>query len=355
MKMKRIILAATLFLGLLAPIFGQQFGQGWTPNPQETERFAQTIPVEYQSQVQGQAAADNNADALLYRALAACLEAEGNTGRLKTRGPWKCITAYNQGDVGSCVGHGTAAALSVLNAVEILYRKEPQQFKAMHSADGMYGLAREAANMLGRGDGCTGSGAAKSVRELGTLYAIRYSPEMADDLTSDFPAKARQFGARGVGNLLKQEAAKRKTLSVYRAKSAVEAWSLIGNGYPINVCSNQGFAAKRDSEGIPSGNWSHSMAIIGRRTTNNGRKLFLIWNSWGDNWCSGPYWQDMPFGSFWAEYAVVDKMLRQGDSFAYSELEGFPARSIPDYGSKNYLGFLEIQQKNVMAVLVFCP
>ena len=120
------------------------------------------------------------------------------------------------------------------------------------------------------------------------------------------------------------------------------------NGYPINVCSSQGFAKQRDSEGVcrPSGSWSHSMSIIARRTTNNGRKLFLIWNSWGDNWCSGPYWEDMPFGSFWADYNVVDGMLSRGDSFAYSELDGFPARNLPDYGSKEYLGKLLIETES---------
>ncbi len=340
--LQKLLFATILFLAV--PAFAQ-FGQGWVPNPAETERFVRTIPAVYGDQVQNLVAADNNADALLYRALVPCLEAEGKTNRIKNRGQWKCVTAYDQGNVGSCVGHGTASALSVLNAVEVAYRKEPQEFRAMHSADGMYGLAREAANMLRNSDGCTGSGAARAVSEMGTLYAIQYGN---CDLSVDQPARARQFGRSGVGPALKAEAAKRKTLSVYRARTAAEAWSLIGNGYPINVCSNQGFLKQRDKDGVcrPGGTWSHSMSVVGRRTTDNGRKLFLIWNSWGDDWASGPYREDMPFGSFWADYAVVDKMLRSGDSFAYSELDGFPARSIPDYGSKEYLGLLKIETES---------
>ena len=341
MFQKLLIVFVTLFT---TPCFAQ-FGTGWIPNPKETEAFVRTLPAEYAEQVQNQIVLDDNADALLYRALVPCLEAEGKTNRIKNRGQWKCVTSYNQGNVGSCVGHGTASALSVLNAVEVMFRKEPQVFRGMHSADGMYGLAREAANMLRNGDGCTGSGAAKAVTNLGTLYNIRYD---AADLSVDNPTRCRQYGTRGVGSALKNEASERKVRAVYRAKSAQEAWSLIGNGYPINVCSSQGFSKQRDSEGVcrPSGSWNHSMSIIARRTTSSGRKLFLIWNSWGDNWCSGPYWEDMPFGSFWAEYNVVDGMLSRGDSFAYSELDGFPARNLPDYGSKEYLGKLLIETES---------
>lgn len=343
---QKIILAISFFLGLFfaGQIFGQQFATGWVPNPAETERFVKTIPAVYGDQVKNLVVGDNNADALLYRALVPCLEQEKQTDRIKIRGEWKCVTAYNQGSVGSCVGHGTASALSVLNAVEVWYRREAQRFRAMHSADGMYGLAREAAGMLRGGDGCTGSGAAKAVTQYGTLYNIKYD---AADLTIDQPARCRQYGTQGVGSSLKSEATKRKILSTYRVSSGQEAWSLIGNGYPINVCSNQGFSKQRDKDGAcqPSGNWSHSMSIIARRTTSSGRKLFLIWNSWGDNWCGGPYWQDMPFGSFWADFDVVGRMMSRGDSFAYSELDGFPARSLPDFGSKYYLGKLKIERK----------
>ncbi len=148
------------------------------------------------------------------------------------------------------------------------------------------------------------------------------------------------MGYSGVGNALKAEAVQRKCGSAVRVKSAQEAWSLIGNGYPINVCSGQGFSKQRDSEGVcrPSGGWNHSMAVIGRRTTSDGRKLFLIWNSWGDNWASGPYWQDMPEGSFWIEWKVMDSMLSRGDSFAYGTLDGFRGRDLDGLGTKDYLG-----------------
>lgn len=343
--MKNILqfILGLIVLVVSLPVFGQP--GGWIPNPRETEAFVATIPAVYGNQVADLAADDTNADVLLYRGLALCLEEHGLDDWIKRRGNWKVVNAYNQGNVGSCVGNATAGCLSVLNSFEVHYRKEPQRFTAMHSADAMYGLARQAANMLGnRGDGCTGSGAAKAITEYGTLYCVKYDDA---DLTKNIPSRAREYGSRGVGEGLRKEAEKHKVASVYRVRSGNEAWSLIGSGYPINVCSTQGFTKQRNQEGIcqPSGTWYHSMAVIARRTTSDGRKLFLIWNSWGNNGASGPYWEDMPEGSFWAEFRVVDGMMKSGDCFAYSGLEGFPARTLPDYGSKYYLGKLQYESE----------
>jgi hypothetical protein len=326
----------------------QRFGMGWTPDPKATEEFVKTIPSIYGTQVEELIKLDTNEDALLYRALIPCLEKYGSKNWIITRkqsdghGGTETIPvvkAYHQGEVGSCVGNATAACLSVLNAVEEFNKKEPQEFVAMHSADGMYGLMREAAGMLGRSDGGTGSGAAKAIQTLGTLYCIKYEEA---DLTVNNPARARQYGRTGVGDKLKQEAKPRNVYSVTRVNNAQEAWSLIGNGYPINVCSGQGFSRTRDKDGVckPSGSWSHSMAVVGRKTINGNRKLFLIWNSWGDEWCSGPYVGDMPMGSFWIDYSVLDGMAKRGDSFAYSDLNGFPKRSPIklDFGTWEYLG-----------------
>lgn len=339
-----------LFISILISfsLFGSAFGDdfGWVPNKEETEKFAKQIPVIYSQQVGELIAADDNEDRLLYRGLVPCLEKHGLSGWIKQRGEWKVVRAYNQGNVGSCVGNATAACLSVLNSLEVEILKEPQEFTAMHSADGTYGLCREAAGMLGqRGDGCYGSAAAKSILNLGTLYQLVYE-DAKIDLRQNDPSRAKQYGYSGVGNALLIEAKKHKCMSAVRVQSSKEAWSLIGNGYPINVCSSQGFSNRRDSEGIcqPSGSWNHSMAIIARRTTGDGKKLFLIWNSWGDSWASGPYWQDMPEGSFWVHWDVIDRMLSRGDSFAYGGLEGFRARDLDDLGAKEYLGLLKWQK-----------
>jgi hypothetical protein len=72
------------------------------------------------------------------------------------------------------------------------------------------------------------------------------------------------------------------------------------------------------------------MAITGVRTLPDGKVQFFILNSWGNSAHTGPVSpSDAPVAGFWADAAVVDDMLSQGDSFALSEVTGFPARKVP--------------------------
>jgi hypothetical protein len=51
---------------------------------------------------------------------------------------------------------------------------------------------------------------------------------------------------------------------------------------------------------------------------------FLL-NSWGPDSHSGPRFpEDAPPVGFWADADVVGAMLRQGDSWAFSDAVGFP-------------------------------
>jgi hypothetical protein len=69
------------------------------------------------------------------------------------------------------------------------------------------------------------------------------------------------------------------------------------------------------------------MAIIGVK--KGSRPGFFIQNSWGSDWIRGPRVPaDAPAGGFWADESVVDRMLRQGDSWAFSDAVGFPAREL---------------------------
>jgi hypothetical protein len=64
------------------------------------------------------------------------------------------------------------------------------------------------------------------------------------------------------------------------------------------------------------------MCLSGFRADKN---WFCIDQSWGQNTPSGPTTLGQPDNSFWADWSVVDSMLRQGDSFAISAYDGFPA------------------------------
>lgn len=317
--------------------FGQDTPQqfGWIENQEGCAAFCETIPQAVSDSVTSMIETDKGEDALLYRYVVQCVKTSPTLsarwlkdGRLR---------AYNQGSVGSCTGHGTAAALNCVYAVQCAEAGSPESFEHLLAADALYGLGREAGNMLNyRSDGCCGFMLADAITKMGTLYRKPYSNV---DLTEYDEARCRQYGSKGVGAELKTLAKDHVLAEVVNVKSAREAWALIGNGYPINVCSQQGFTTQRDAEGVcePKGTWAHSMAVIGRRTTENGEKLFLIQNSWGDSSPSGPFWQDQPYGSFFIRESVMDKMLSQGDSFAYSGLGGFEIRSLKTLGTEEFI------------------
>ena len=80
----------------------------------------------------------------------------------------------------------------------------------------------------------------------------------------------------------------------------------------------------RDSDGYarPKGTWNHCMALIGY--VDGTRPGGYIKNSWGPDAHKGPLGPgDPPKGGFWVDASVIDSMLRQGDSWAFSSVDGF--------------------------------
>ena len=64
--------------------------------------------------------------------------------------------------------------------------------------------------------------------------------------------------------------------------------------------------------------------------------LFLVQNSWG-LWNSGPKVHEQPEGSFWIREKDARGMLAQQGSWVFSDVDGFPARDLPNYGTTSYL------------------
>ena len=55
-------------------------------------------------------------------------------------------------------------------------------------------------------------------------------------------------------------------------------------------------------------------------------------NNWGDQAHTGPTFPgDAPVAGFWVDAAVVERMVKQGDSFALSDAVGFPVRKPNDW------------------------
>ncbi len=233
------------------------------------------------------------------------------------------LPARDQKSVGSCVAFATASAIEHLLCVQIAndadeaYRDLAQEV--------IYGGSRvEIGGGRIRGDGSVGAWAAKWVKDYGIVPRGIHGKH---DLRVYEEARCRDYGRRGVPDDLEALAKTHPVKGVANVRSWDECRAALRNGYPVVVCSDQGFAMERDDEGFcnPRGTWYHAMAVIGVR--GGERPGGFLLNSWGPNVHSGPRFpDDAPACGFWVDSNVLDRMLRQGDSWAFSQATGFPLR-----------------------------
>jgi len=234
----------------------------------------------------------------------------------------------NQQSVGCCVGCGWKHSADVCLAVQVASGKA-EEWKPV-SAEVIYGGSRvEVGGGRISGDGSVGQWAARWCQQVGGLVPMEKFDEA--DLSTFSPQRARTFGRSGVPKAI-EDASK---LHPVKGCALVTSWAdvkrAVGQGYPVAVCSDQGFRMERDATGRarPQGTWAHCMCIIGVR--NGANEGGFILNSWGDQAHTGPVWPpDAPVAGFWADAATIDRMVRQGDSFALADAVGFPARKPPD-------------------------
>lgn len=291
---------------------------GWSPNPAAVDQFVATLrrPV---FRVGAVSARDTGAGrvVLLHRAT------ETAFGRFPVR----------QQTIGDCVSQAWALAVDVLAAVEIVIGGEAETVGAVTATEPIYALSRvEVGGGRLDGDGAVGAWAARAVQEFGTLRREKFG---AFDLRKYSGRRAREWGkpGRGLPDRLEPVAREHRVRSVSLVTSYEEARDAIANGYPVPVCSRQGFRERRDGDGFarPRGTWAHAMLFCGVDDDFRRPGLLCV-NSWGRSWISGPIRHGQPDGSFWVDAEVADKMLRrEPDSFSVSGFEGYPVQSLPDF------------------------
>lgn len=301
---------------------------GWIKDPPGYQSYAATLAPadEFWDQLR---ARDDGADRYCYRALRLCLEDAKLDEWLVRDGDWVRIRTYDQGNIGSCVGHADAKRWAYMAALDIYLRLDPEQFVGMGCPEVAYGLGRECCGMLGRGDGCMGYGMAKANTSLGSVAQAVYG---AYDLRRYSVRTCYEFGLRGVPAEIKSVARQHPYSLYLRVDTAEKAWLCAGAGLPFNQCSSLGWDGRRDEDGAirQRGRWSHSMCCgAARRTTRKGRKLILIDQSWHPAWTSGPYWLDQPEGSFYADLDAVGEAVSEGDSFVDLGFCGYNRPPLP--------------------------
>lgn len=256
--------------------------------------------------------------------------AESGEGKLSL--PFKSLLKFDPGfgpaerqETGDCVAHSTRNAVDITRAVEIDIRGEAEAFVARGATEGIYQSRSH------RGQGMTCSGAARYVStEGGILIRRKY-----DDV--DLSSYRVGLGAnkRIPRSVFIDEARKNQVKTISMVTTIEEARDALANGYALSCCSGLGFSSTRDKNGIASrkGGWNHAMAWIACDDTREviDEILFLIQNSWG-KWNSGPKRHGQPDGSFWVREKDARAILNARGSFVFSDVDGFPARELPNYG-----------------------
>ena len=290
---------------------------GYTPNPKGTEAFLRTLVHPTLATAGPNLALDETRDVFLGHAL------------LAVDPTWK----RGAQSIGSCVGHAWAGGCTMLSALDITIRNEPESYGGRVLEASVYGFARvevQGKKNLG-GDGSYGAAAAKACTLFGSLhigqsYDGKVFTESTGRLESD-------WGRHGVPDFLEPHAAQHKVSSAVLVTDFEGAAAAIQNAYPVPVCSGQGFSmTMREGALSPMGRWSHAMLFCGVRFLPE-PALYCL-NSWGN--CYGGSVDDTLPPAFqksggWVSESTCTKMLSGQDSFALSGYSGFAPRKLPDW------------------------
>ena len=223
---------------------------------------------------------------------------------------------------GDCVSHSTRNAVDVTRIHEII-DGEPESWQTRSATEAIYGSRGHG------GQGMSCSVAARFVHQNGGIL-LRKDYGFVD-FTKYNSSTGTRWGRSGVPSAVKEEGKKHQVTTISLVKTVEEARDAIANGYALSVCSGYGFSSRRDKHGIAkrSGGWSHAMAWVACDDSREiyDETLFLVQNSWGV-WNGGPKRFDQPDGSFWIRERDARGMLAGNGAWAFSDVDGFPARKV---------------------------
>lgn len=248
--------------------------------------------------------------------------------------------------IGDCVSWGSGNFVNTTSCVQIFNKlksanllhsdfEDPQRQAIVEeyqetATESIYALSRvEVGGQRGSySDGSTGIWAMKALSLYGTL-SRKYLEKKGLGGKYD-KNRAKDWGAKGLPDALEPDARQHLVKSVSLIRSYEEARTAIQNGYGVVVCSDQGFTMTRDRQGFcsPRGTWYHCMFFCANR---NDRPGLCLSQSWGGMVPDGPLDKGQPDNTFWVDANVVDRMLRQGDSYTGSQFDGYPAQDLIDW------------------------
>ena len=246
------------------------------------------------------------------------------------------MTFYQQ--TGSCVGNGGGQATWYLSAMENV-RLQQNILPKIPFYLLPYGRSRAIAGIRGQGDGSMGSSFAQAIMKDGILpfddanlppvnttngitwgKTAEYKWSDGSSISESFLTKSRNYVVKSAAN----------------CRTTDDVWNALANGYPCTIASNWGGQMRPAAQGSPAvllnkrvTTWQHQMCIIGIWKHPQFGKIFCILNSWGPD-AHGVPPDGSPPGSFWVLESEIDYIVRQGETFAFSQFVGFPSQR-PNY------------------------
>lgn len=256
---------------------------------------------------------------------------------------WEAVLAVNgehlpnvPQQVGDCVSHAYCHAGEFLICIEMTTGPPGKEFHRLFPPY-VYGTSR---HQIGRdrirGDGSCMAWAVKAGQEYGVLRAD------ADGVPPYSGSIARKWGHEGPPQSL-IESSKMYTIGMASpVHTAVEVRDAICNGYPVPFgAGGIGFDRVIVKYGRlvadpPSGQWSHAQCVVGFDGSGS-EPLYCILNSWGPLAGGRAPMDGSPPGSYWITEKSMEKIARQGDTYAISGFAGFKSRSLDFkiFGSKS--------------------
>lgn len=228
----------------------------------------------------------------------------------------------------NCVSFGAKNAVEYLSCCDILLRGDAEQFRPVFPPY-FYGTSRVqiGGGHMGNEDGSLGSWMAAAVMKYGTLFADEkgvpaYSGRVAKD-----------WGREGPPKDFIPVAQKYLVHSAAQINSWDELKQALANGYPCTTASEIGYSMQpgRDGFHAQTDRWGHQMSFIGYGT--NPEEYAIILNNWGDvhgHLKDFDDNSDLPVGVLRVRRRDAEKHIRAGETFAYSQFDGFPAQGIND-------------------------
>ncbi len=244
----------------------------------------------------------------------------------------KCFTEKQTDS--DCVSHGSRNARDITRAVEILVKKEPEDWFKMGATEPTYGA---------RGHGGVGMSPGRASRfERDVGFLARHQYEGVVDLSKYNSSIGARWGSSGVPQNVQELCRKNKVGLISQVRTQADLMDAMFNGYAAHSGQHAAWTTGSNSKGVHGRalkGWDHDMCICGYDDSKEvfPFRVWMIVNSWGP-------WNQKPTG--WPkEYGewIPGMILTSGDDFnvcveandcwVYGGIEGYPPQRLPDYGT----------------------